>query len=75
MLATGTADKSWLGSFYPGFMENSQTGGKIWGIPFQRSTVGPIWNKAAFREAGLDPEAATDELGRDGRVRQKLDQA
>jgi sn-glycerol 3-phosphate transport system substrate-binding protein len=55
-LATGIADKSWLGSFYPGFMENSQTGGRTWGIPFQRSTVVQYWNKAAFKEAGLDPE-------------------
>ena len=55
-MATGAADKSWLGSFYPGFMENSQTGGKTWGIPFQRSTVVQYWNKAAFKEAGLDPD-------------------
>jgi sn-glycerol 3-phosphate transport system substrate-binding protein len=55
-LATSAADKTWLGSFYPGFMENSQTGGKIWGIPFQRSTVVQYWNKAAFKEAGLNPE-------------------
>ncbi len=33
------ADKAWAKSFFPAFMENSQTGGKIWGIPFQRSTV------------------------------------
>ena len=25
--------------FYPAFMANSQTGGKTWGIPFQRSTI------------------------------------
>jgi sn-glycerol 3-phosphate transport system substrate-binding protein len=55
-LATSAADKAWLGSFYPGFMANSQTGGKIWGIPFQRSTVVQYWNKVAFKEAGLDPE-------------------
>jgi sn-glycerol 3-phosphate transport system substrate-binding protein len=55
-MATGAADKSWLGSFYPGFMENSQTGGKTWGIPFQRSTVVQYWNKAAFKETGLDPD-------------------
>ena len=55
-MVTGATDKSWLGSFYPGFMENSQTGGKTWGIPFQRSTVVQYWNKAAFKEAGLDPD-------------------
>jgi sn-glycerol 3-phosphate transport system substrate-binding protein len=49
------ADKAWLKSFFPGFMENSQTGGKTWGIPFQRSTVVMYWNKELFKEAGLDP--------------------
>ncbi|POR52651.1 ABC transporter substrate-binding protein [Bosea psychrotolerans] len=55
------ADKKWLSGFFPGFMENSQTGGKdsdkkTWGIPFQRSTVVLYWNKELFKEAGLDPE-------------------
>ncbi|QCI67389.1 ABC transporter substrate-binding protein [Phreatobacter stygius] len=50
------ADKAWLKSFFPGFMENSQTEGKTWGIPFQRSTVVLYWNKEAFKEAGLDPD-------------------
>ncbi|MEJ8851787.1 ABC transporter substrate-binding protein [Variovorax rhizosphaerae] len=48
-------DKAWLGGFYKAFMMNSQTGGKTWGIPFQRSTVVMYWNKEAFKEAGLDP--------------------
>jgi sn-glycerol 3-phosphate transport system substrate-binding protein len=48
-------DQAWLRSFYPGFMENSQTGGKTWGIPFQRSTIVLYYNKEAFKEAGLDP--------------------
>ena len=51
-------DKKWLQSFFPGFMLNSQTGGKTWGIPFQRSTVVMYWNKELFKEAGLDPEKA-----------------
>ncbi|MDO5693379.1 MAG: ABC transporter substrate-binding protein [Pseudomonadota bacterium] len=51
----GTQDQAWLKSFYPAFMLNSQTGGKTWGIPFQRSTVVMYWNKEAFKEAGLDP--------------------
>ncbi|TLP44987.1 ABC transporter substrate-binding protein [Cohaesibacter sp. CAU 1516] len=50
--------KSWFGAFYPAFMENSQTGGKTWGIPFQRSTPVMYWNKEAFKEAGLDPDHA-----------------
>ncbi|MEO8346730.1 MAG: ABC transporter substrate-binding protein [Betaproteobacteria bacterium] len=48
-------DKAWLKSFYPAFMENSQTGGKTWGIPFQRSTIVLYYNKEMFKEAGLDP--------------------
>lgn len=55
-LAKTDADKAWLAGFYPAFMENSQTGGKTWGIPFQRSTVVMYWNKDAFKEVGLDPE-------------------
>jgi len=49
------ADRAWLKSFYPAFMENSQTGGKTWGIPFQRSTIVLYYNKDAFKDAGLDP--------------------
>lgn len=48
----------WIGGFYPSFMENSQTGGKTYGIPFQRSTPVLYWNKEAFKAAGLDPEVA-----------------
>ena len=46
----------WIGGFYPSFMENSQTGGMTYGIPFQRSTPVLYWNKEAFAAAGLDPE-------------------
>ncbi|MFK7997687.1 MAG: ABC transporter substrate-binding protein [Granulosicoccus sp.] len=49
-------DQAWLESFYPAFMANSQTGGKTYGIPFQRSTPVLYWNKEAFAEAGLDPD-------------------
>jgi len=60
-LAGGADGATWIKSFFPAFMENSQTGGKTsnvqtWGIPFQRSTIVLYWNKEAFKEAGLDPE-------------------
>lgn len=55
-LAQTAADKAWLTSFYPAFMDNSMTGGKTYGIPFQRSTPVLYWNKEAFKAAGLDPE-------------------
>jgi sn-glycerol 3-phosphate transport system substrate-binding protein len=54
-LATSADDRKWMASFYPAFMANSQTGGKTWGIPFQRSTIVIYWNKEIFKEAGLDP--------------------
>ena len=57
-IATSDADKAWIKSFYPAFMENSQSGGHTWGIPFQRSTIVQYWNKDAFKAAGLDPETA-----------------
>ena len=48
-------DKAWLGGFYKAFMLNSQSGGKTWGVPFQRSTVVLYYNKELFKAAGLDP--------------------
>lgn len=51
-------DRAWLDSFYPAFLENSRTGGKTWGIPFQRSTKVLYWNKEMFRDAGLNPDVA-----------------
>src|SRR5260370_12522619 len=51
-------DQAWVKGFYPAFMENSQTGGKTWGIPFQRSTIVLYWNKEMFKDAGLDPNKA-----------------
>jgi sn-glycerol 3-phosphate transport system substrate-binding protein len=54
-IATSAEERGWMKSFYPAFMANSQTGGKTWGIPFQRSTIVLYWNKELFREAGLDP--------------------
>ncbi len=52
----GPESKAWFDSYYPAFMENGQTAGKTWSIPFQRSTIVLYWNKEAFKEAGLDPD-------------------
>ena len=58
-------DRAWLKSFYPAFMENSQTGGKTGGAPFQRSTVVLYWNKDLFKEAGLEaPPRRHDKFGK-----------
>lgn len=50
------ADRAWLGGFMPAFLKSAQVGGKLWSIPFQRSTAVLYWNKKAFAESGLDPE-------------------
>src|SRR6188474_1726789 len=44
--------------YFKAFLANSQTGGKTWGLPFQRSTIVLYWNKELFKEAGLDPNKA-----------------
>ena len=54
-VAKAADDVQWMKSFFPAFMKNSQTGGKTWGIPFQRSTIVLYWNKEIFKEVGLDP--------------------
>jgi sn-glycerol 3-phosphate transport system substrate-binding protein len=55
-VAISAEDRAWLRSFYPALMMNGTYKGKVYGIPFQRSTIVMYWNKDAFKEAGLDPE-------------------
>ncbi|HML11733.1 MAG TPA: ABC transporter substrate-binding protein [Xanthobacteraceae bacterium] len=68
----GEAEQKWINSFFPAFMENSRTGGKTWGIPFQRSTIVLYWNKEAFKEAALDPEKAPDTWSEEQAFAEKL---
>jgi len=70
--ARSDAEKNWIKSFFPAFMENSQTGGKTWGIPFQRSTIVLYWNKEVFKDAGLDPEKAPANWGEELAFAEKL---
>ncbi len=49
---------TYLKDFFPAFLLNSQTGGKTWGIPFQRSTPVLYYNKDLFTAAGLDASKA-----------------
>ncbi|MDO6407454.1 ABC transporter substrate-binding protein [Pantoea phytobeneficialis] len=51
-LANDAEGKQWIDGFYPAFLRRID--GKVWGIPFQRSTVVMYWNKQAFAKAGLD---------------------
>ncbi len=48
--------KTWLETFYPAFLANAREAGKIWSVPFQRSTAVDYYNKAQFAAAGLDPD-------------------
>jgi sn-glycerol 3-phosphate transport system substrate-binding protein len=54
--ADGPAGKAYIDDFLPGFMEDSWVDGKIYSIPFQRSTMVFFYNKDVFVEVGLDPE-------------------
>ncbi|PZW51102.1 sn-glycerol 3-phosphate transport system substrate-binding protein [Humitalea rosea] len=54
---TGAGTGAWLDGFFPAFMANSRAAGKTWSVPFQRSTAIYYYNKEAYRDAGLDPEA------------------
>jgi sn-glycerol 3-phosphate transport system substrate-binding protein len=57
LIAADSEGKAYISDFLPGFMEDSYVDGKIYSIPFQRSTMIVFYNKDAFKEVGLDPEA------------------
>ncbi len=64
-VATTPEDKAWLKAFYPALMMNGTYKGKVYGIPYQRSTIVLYWNKDAFKQAGMDPDrppASWDEM-------------
>ncbi len=48
---------AFIDDFIDGFMLDSYVDGSIYSIPFQRSTMVLYYNKDAFKEVGLDPEA------------------
>lgn len=56
--ADGAAGKAYIDDFLKGFMEDSYVNGKIYSIPFQRSTMVLFYNKDAFAEVGLNPDKA-----------------
>lgn len=56
-IADSPEEQEWLEGFYDAFMNDTKFDGKIYSVPFQRSTPVFYYNKEAFREAGLDPEA------------------
>jgi len=52
------SDPAYITDFYDAFMLNAKDGGKIYGIPFQRSTPVLYYNKDLFKEVGLNPDQA-----------------
>jgi sn-glycerol 3-phosphate transport system substrate-binding protein len=71
-IAGSAEDKAWLRSFYPAFLKNGDIAGHSWGVPFQRSTIVLYWNKAAFKDAGLDPEQPPATWSQHAEFAQKL---
>src|SRR5262252_4355698 len=55
-LIASSGGKKFLDRFWPSMLLNCTYGGKVYGVPFQRSTPVMYYNKDAFAEVGLDPE-------------------
>jgi len=56
-LDTLDEDLSWTEEqFFPAFLASGEAEGKLWSLPFQRSTIVQYHNKEAYEAAGLDPE-------------------
>jgi len=56
LIANDADGQAYIDDFLEGFMIDSYVDGKIWSIPFQRSTEVVYYNKDLFRAAGLDPD-------------------
>lgn len=56
LIAADPDGEEYINDFWPAFLANSYYEGKIYSIPYQRSTIIMYYNKDAFRAAGLDPE-------------------
>jgi len=57
LIAADPEGQAFIDDFIDGFMLDSYVDGSIYSIPFQRSTMVMFYNKDAFAEVGLDPEA------------------
>ena len=58
LIAADPEGQAFIDDFIDGFMLDSYVDGSIYSIPFQRSTMVMFYNKDAFAEVGLDPEAS-----------------
>ena len=57
LIAADPEGQAFVDDFIDGFMLDSYVDGSIYSIPFRRSTMVMFYNKDAFEEVGLDPEA------------------
>lgn len=51
------SDEPWVDLAYKGVLSGVTVGGKVYGLPFNQEGYGFIYNKAIFREAGIDVES------------------
>ncbi len=65
------ADKAWLKSFYPAFMENSQTGGKDLGHSVPALDHRDVLEQGRVQGGGARSRQGARHLGRTGRRRQE----
>lgn len=67
-LVAKSGGKAWLDDYYGALLLNNRSNGRLYSIPWQRSTPIFFYNKDLFRKAGLDPSHAPknwDELVQD----------
>ena len=64
--------KQFLDRFWSSMILNCRYGGKVWAVPFQRSTPVMYYNKDAFAAAGLDPERPPSTWDELASIAQKL---
>lgn len=72
LIAADPEGQAFVDDFIDGFMLDSYVDGSIYSIPFQRSTMVMFYNKDAFEEVGLDPEAPPTTWGEMVEYAQKL---
>jgi ABC-type glycerol-3-phosphate transport system substrate-binding protein len=68
----GQSVEGFLSRYYPVFGELGRYRGKLWALPTTPTTVALHWNKALFREAGLDPERPPQTLAELDQFSEKL---
>ncbi|WP_166355631.1 extracellular solute-binding protein [Phytoactinopolyspora limicola] len=55
-LTDAVADSAAISALSPTVMESVTRDGRIYGVPYQAYTMGLVYNRGLFEEAGLDPD-------------------